>query len=155
MINQIRRRTAVRLGTRVALTLLAAVLPVTASPAGKDWERWNTPEEAGFSSQAVDAAQALWRSLPDAPIAAFVLVFKGKILASFGDETYPFWCHSMRKSFLSALYGIHVANGNIDLDMTLEELGIDDIVPLTPAEKQAKVIHLLKARSGIYIQHDL
>jgi hypothetical protein len=36
--------------------------------------------------------------------------------------------------------------------MTMEELGIDDIVPLSPAEKKAKVRHLLKARSGIYIE---
>ena len=32
----------------------------------------------------------------------------------------------------------------------MAELGIDDVPPLTEAEKQAKVIHLLKARSGVY-----
>jgi hypothetical protein len=142
----------VRLGITVALALLMAGFPASVFSAAKDWERWSTPEEAGFSSQAVSAAETIWQSIPDAPIASFVLVYKGKILASFGNETYPFWCHSMRKSFLSALYGIHVANGNIDLDTTLEELGIDDFTPLTAAEKQAKVIHLLKARSGIYIE---
>ncbi len=40
--------------------------------------------------------------------------------------------------------------GNIDLESTLAELEIDDIHPLTDAEKQAKVIHLLKSRSGVY-----
>ena len=52
---------------------------------------------------------------------------------------------------LSSLYGIHVDNGNIDLDATLEELNIDDISPgLTDAEKQATVRDLISSRSGVY-----
>jgi CubicO group peptidase (beta-lactamase class C family) len=52
---------------------------------------------------------------------------------------------------LSALYGIHVLLGNINLDATLEILGIDDISPsLTNEEKQATVRDLLKSRSGVY-----
>jgi CubicO group peptidase (beta-lactamase class C family) len=126
--------------------------PPTAAADDGDWPRWATPEAAGFAAAAIAAAEQHWLSLPDAPIAAFMLVYKGRILASFGSETTPFWCHSMRKSFLSALYGIHVESGDIDLDRTLEELGIDDSTPLTDAEKQARVIHLLKARSGVYIE---
>ncbi len=57
----------------------------------------------------------------------------------------------MRKSLLSALIGIHADEGHIDLSKTMEELGIDDNEPsLTPAEKQATVGDLIKARSGIY-----
>jgi CubicO group peptidase (beta-lactamase class C family) len=52
---------------------------------------------------------------------------------------------------LGALYGIHVASGEIDLDATLGELGIDDIPPiLTEEEMQATVRDLLMARSGVY-----
>jgi CubicO group peptidase (beta-lactamase class C family) len=52
---------------------------------------------------------------------------------------------------LSGLYGIHVENGNIELDATLEELEIDDIPPsLTYEEKQATVRDLIKSRSGVY-----
>jgi hypothetical protein len=48
--------------------------------------------------------------------------------------------HSIRKSFLSALYGIHAAEGHIDLGKTLGEIGIDDRPPaLTAAEKQATI----------------
>jgi CubicO group peptidase (beta-lactamase class C family) len=43
-----------------------------------------------------------------------------------------------------------VKEGHIDLQKTMADLGIDDVPPLTEAEKKAKVIHLLKARSGIY-----
>jgi CubicO group peptidase (beta-lactamase class C family) len=57
----------------------------------------------------------------------------------------------VRKSLLSALYGIHVAAGTIDLSTTLWELGIDDNEPvLTPEEKSATIGDLLRCRSGIY-----
>jgi CubicO group peptidase (beta-lactamase class C family) len=57
----------------------------------------------------------------------------------------------MRKSIMSALYGIAVAKGQINLDRTMRELGIDDKPPrLTDEEKQATVRDLLKARSGVY-----
>src|SRR5262249_26784924 len=73
------------------------------------------------------------------------------IVSQWGAVTTKFNVHSIRKSLLSALYGIAVANGQIDLNSTLEQLGIDDNEPsLTPQEKQARVIDLLKARSGIY-----
>jgi CubicO group peptidase (beta-lactamase class C family) len=53
--------------------------------------------------------------------------------------------------FLNALYGIHFARGNINLDATLEDLHIDDLPSgLTYEEKQARVEHLLTSRSGVY-----
>src|SRR5512139_3144007 len=58
----------------------------------------------------------------------------------------------MRKSVMSALYGIYVAEGKIELSSTLKELGIDDLTPLTEAEKTATVKDLLSARSGVYIE---
>ncbi len=52
---------------------------------------------------------------------------------------------------MSALYGIHVAEGHIDLGKTLQDLGIDDTPPvLTTEEKQATSLDLLRARSGVY-----
>lgn len=57
---------------------------------------------------------------------------------------------SVRKSLIGILYGIAVAAGEIDLDATLGDLGIDDLTPLTPQEKQATVADLLKSRSGVY-----
>jgi len=43
-----------------------------------------------------------------------------------------------------------VANGTIDLDRTLADLGIDDVGGLLPIERQAKLRDLLAARSGVY-----
>jgi CubicO group peptidase (beta-lactamase class C family) len=43
-----------------------------------------------------------------------------------------------------------VENGTIDLEATLEDLGVDDVGGLLPIEKQATVHHLITARSGVY-----
>jgi CubicO group peptidase (beta-lactamase class C family) len=70
---------------------------------------------------------------------------------AWGDVARNYKCHSVRKSLLSGLYGIYVAEGEIDLSMTLGELGIRDYLPLTAVEMHATVSDLLKARSGVYI----
>ncbi len=80
-----------------------------------------------------------------------LIVQDGEIVADWGETERPVKIHSMRKSILSALYGIAVAANQVDLDWTLRHLGIDDKEPrLTEIEKQATVRDLLEARSGIY-----
>ncbi len=56
----------------------------------------------------------------------------------------------MRKSFLSALFGMPVRSHRIDLTQTLAQLRIDDDPPLTDAERTATIRDLLQSRSGIY-----
>jgi CubicO group peptidase (beta-lactamase class C family) len=80
-----------------------------------------------------------------------MIVQSGRVVDQWGDVARKIQVRSVRKSFLSALYGIHVAEGHIDLAKTLEELGIDDNAPaLTAIEKQASILDLLRSRSGIY-----
>lgn len=81
---------------------------------------------------------------------AVMIVQGGREVASWGDITRRYNCHSIRKSFLSALIGLAVEDGSIDLSLTLETLGIDDVEGLSAAEKQATIYDLLTARSGIY-----
>lgn len=82
---------------------------------------------------------------------ALVILQDGKIVASEGDVTRKVNVASVRKSLLSALFGIAVAQGKIDIDRTLDSLGIDDKAPaLSPEEKRATVRDLLMARSGVY-----
>ena len=53
---------------------------------------------------------------------------------------------------LGALVGQHLGSGpgQIDLDATLAQLGIDDRPhPLTALQQQATVLHLIKSVSGI------
>jgi hypothetical protein len=79
-------------------------------------------------------------------------VYKGAVVADWGESTRRFMCHSVRKSFMSGMYGIFIDNGTIDSSLTLEQLGIDESTsPLTSEEKQARIADLLAARSGIYL----
>jgi CubicO group peptidase (beta-lactamase class C family) len=57
---------------------------------------------------------------------------------------------SVRKSLLSALYGIAVGRGLINVNNSLADLGIDDRGGLTAQEKRATVRDLLMSRGGIY-----
>ena len=115
---------------------------------GKSWQRMASPEQLGWSSEKLDAARAYSEQIGSA---AVMVVYDGTVVDAWGDVTRKFQCHSMRKSLLSALIGIHVEEGHIDLSKTLKEMGIDDNEPsLTETEKQATVGDLIKARSGIY-----
>ena len=42
-------------------------------------------------------------------------------------------------------------NGTIDLDATVKQLGLDDVQPFQQIEERATLLHLLTARSGIYL----
>lgn len=81
-------------------------------------------------------------------------IMKGnQLLIEAGEEPMVINIASVRKSLMSALFGIAVNKGLINLDQTLGELEIDDLKnPLTESEKKATVRDLLKARSGIYIE---
>jgi CubicO group peptidase (beta-lactamase class C family) len=115
---------------------------------GDVWQKANTPEELGWSSEKLAVARAYSERIGSA---AVMIVDDGIVVDAWGDTTHRFQCHSMRKSLLSALIGIHVHEGHIDLSKTLEDLDMDDTKPsLSDAEKQATVADLIKARSGIY-----
>jgi CubicO group peptidase (beta-lactamase class C family) len=136
---------------RTCLGILLCLALLTTVSLAQDpqavWQQYRTPEEAGWSSEKLAGAKASYDSV-DA--AAFLVIHDGKVLISWGDVTRRYMCHSVRKSFLSALYGTHVDDGSVDIDRTLADLGIDDRLPLSEGEKQASVQDLLKARSGVY-----
>jgi CubicO group peptidase (beta-lactamase class C family) len=107
-----------------------------------------SPEDAGMSEEKLDAMVDFCE---ESGSAALLILYDGKVVLSWGEVETKYPVHSIRKALLNSLYGIHVERGDIDLDMTLEELGIDDIPPvLTKEEKQAKVFDLIRSRSGVY-----
>ena len=133
----------------LAQQLQARAKGETETPAmypGKTWQQYATPEEAGWSSQKLQAARDYFEGLDSA---AVMIVYNGAVLAAWGDVDRRYMCHSIRKSFLSALYGIYHDAGVIDLNKTLAQLQIDDKTPLTEQEKLARISDLLKARSGV------
>jgi len=123
-----------------------AIVTATDYP-GARWEKHN---RAGWSEPLLKAAReyaATKKTL------AVMIVQSGRVVDQWGPVDQKIEVRSIRKSFLSALYGIHVAEGRIDLGRTLAELGIDDEPPvLTSVERQATILDLLRARSGVY--HD-
>ena len=115
---------------------------------GSFWEKATYPEEFGWSSAKFD------RLIPEMEkfgTDALMVITAGKVVFEYGNTSNIIRAHSMRKSLLSALYGIYVAEGKIDTSETLEQLEISESVPLTAEEKQASILDLLKARSGVYI----
>ncbi len=80
-----------------------------------------------------------------------MIIVNGEILDEWGATTRKIDVRSMMKPLMNALYGIAVQEGKMNIQSTLAELGIDDKEPaLTDAEKQARIVDLLQARSGIY-----
>lgn len=108
----------------------------------------STPESLGWSTDGLDAVRERALELGSA---AVLIVTDGSVVFSHGDVARTYRAHSIRKSFLSALYGIAIAEGTIDTAATLGELGITDTVALSDAEKQATVGDLLRCRSGVYL----
>ncbi|MCG8374490.1 MAG: beta-lactamase family protein [Balneolales bacterium] len=104
-------------------------------------------EEAGFDANKLDSL-ALF--LEEAGSSSMMIFVDGKIAFEWGATDQKHTIHSIRKSMLNSLYGIKVAEGIIDTNHTLSELGIDDVFPLTEKEKEARVADLLRSRSGVY-----
>jgi CubicO group peptidase (beta-lactamase class C family) len=112
------------------------------------WRQYVDPAEAGFDPTALKAVCVRADSLGSG---AFMAVWRGNVIVACGAVDREFRAHSVRKSLVSALYGTAVARGEIDLDATLGQLGIDDDTPLTPTEKEATVRDVISARSGVYL----
>lgn len=116
---------------------------------GETWQAAASPESLGWSSAALASLNA---SVDSIGSAAFMIVTRGRVIVAWGDTARTFRTHSVRKSFMSALIGIAVAEGQIDTAQTLGALGISErATPLTTMELRARVADLLRARSGVYL----
>ena len=131
--------------------VLAVILPALSSaqtaPSGP-WRQYANPADIGFSTAKLDAARRYADSVRSGAVMAVV---RGSVLAAWGDVSRPLELHSVRKSIVSAMYGIASADKKVDTNRTLRQLGIDDRQPLTPQEKAARISDLLAARSGVYL----
>ncbi len=116
--------------------------------AQESWVKATAPENLGWSGAALEA---LVPEMERFGTHALMIVTDGRVVFEYGNIANNFLSHSMRKSLLSALYGIYVADGAIDTSLTLGGLGITENVPLTETELQARVADLLRARSGVYL----
>ncbi|MEW5982629.1 MAG: serine hydrolase [Acidobacteriota bacterium] len=133
----------------VSLTGQAPAPPPALSPVfpGQDWERIARPEDAGYSPARLAALKGWLESIDTTAMVASV---GGRILFEYGDTTHLSYLASVRKSVLAILYGKYVENGTIRLDRTLKDLEFTDVDGLLPRELEARIEHLITARSGVY-----
>ncbi len=130
----------------LAGTLVAAC----ASPRSEPRDRFEriTPEAAGYSAERLAELPAL---LAAAGSESLLLLHDGRVFFEWGDIHRKRLVHSIRKALLNGLMGTCYAEGRVDLQATLAELGIDDIPPsLTAEEKRATLEQVLQSRSGVY-----
>lgn len=124
---------------------------VVCSKATYPGNKWNHPSREhpnGWSPQKLVAAEQYADSVHDSSV---MIVECGRVVDDWGKTDKKLTTFSVRKSLISALYGIYAAEGKIDINETLEQAGIDDSPsPLTKEERQARIVDLLRARSGVY-----
>jgi CubicO group peptidase (beta-lactamase class C family) len=119
---------------------VAAVYP------GEHWTPVN-PANAGWSDEGV---QRLLNAAERGHWVAGMLVYRGHVVARFGDTSAEYDSRSIRKAFVGAVIGQLVDEGALSLDATLAELNINDNPPLTPRERTATLQQMLESRTGIY-----
>ena len=136
--------------TLALLGIAAAAGAQTAAPVfpGAEWQRIE-PKEAGFSEARVDVLRS-W--LKTQRTTGLVVVMDGRVVLEHGDIAHVSKVASVRKSVLAMLYGPYVERGEIDLERTVVDVGLEDLTPFLDAEREATLRHVLMARSGIYLR---
>ncbi len=105
-------------------------------------------EATGWDAEKLAQARAVF---DDSGAAALVVLHRGRVIAAWGKVDRPYLAQSVRKALLNSLVGKLVEAGDLSLDATLVDLGVDDDDPaLTPGERTVTLRDLLLARSGIY-----
>lgn len=109
--------------------------------------------DGGPGAAGARAALRNWQAEAEHPCEALVVARGEAPLWVWGRDATRYNTHSVRKSLLSALFGIAIERGLIDPQASLADLGIDEsATPLTPTELSATVLDLLTSQSGIYLQ---
>jgi len=138
-------------GSFVALVvILTACAPkeITVEPPKTQAWEYVADSLTGFDQQEI--GQIYNFILNDMNTTGAMVIRHGKAIAAYGDIEELSYLASCRKSILAILYGKYVKDGTIDLSLTLEDLGIDDVGGLLPIEKKATIQNLITARSGVY-----
>ncbi len=112
------------------------------------WMQYVQPEEAGFSNTSVSRARSIYDSLN---ASSLLMIYRGKVLINWGENTRRMPTASVRKSFLSALIGQKVAEKAIRIDQPIQNFDFPELQKLNSVEQTATIENLLTASSGIYL----
>lgn len=133
----------------MALTVASVGLPAWADDIhypGKEWQSV-APASVGYDAKKLAAV----KDYVEAGNAQGMHVsVGGQTILTAGDIKTANYVASVRKSVLAIMYGPYVADGTINLNASLSDIGLDDVGGLMPLEKTATVRDLISARSGIY-----
>lgn len=110
------------------------------------WSQYQTAEQAGFIPNRLEKVKKFYNKKA---FAGLLVVKDGAVAIDWGQNNRRLPVHSIRKSMLSALYGMHLSD--IDLKANLMALGIDDNGRLTEQERLATMFDVLASRSGVYL----
>ena len=147
------KRTMLVLGTLLLLVLIYTLVPQIPNPSPAYGTKLSYGNPLPENIQKV-----LTPAEKPKPVRSIVILEDEKIVYEYGPTDKIMNVHSMRKAFMSLLYGIAIEKGLIDINKTLIELGIDENPALTDQEKSASIRDLLMYRSGIYLpgkgEHD-
>jgi CubicO group peptidase (beta-lactamase class C family) len=131
----------------VIAALYAVSLFLPRGPRGEPWDRWASPEAAGYSADGLQSVEDEARRLGTTGL---LVVKGGRVLLEYGDIEARGYMAAGRYSIAAMVYGKPVTDGTLDLDLTLAEMGIDDRGGLLAREKTATIRDLLTFRSGVY-----
>ena len=113
-----------------------------------EWKFVDDPGKAGWNVSSLAKLRGFL--ITNTGVTACMIIRNEKVIFSFGDVQENSLIASCRKSVLSILYGKHVKSGEINLDRSLKDLGVDDIGGLLSIEKEATVRDIISARSGVF-----
>src|SRR5437868_10792293 len=88
------------------------------------WDTIRDPESVGWTRASLDSVRA---RLASTPTTGFIAIVGGRVLMTYGDIQTVSYLASVRKSVLALMMGNYMRRGTIDLNRTLEELGMDDL----------------------------
>lgn len=115
----------------------------------KEWIKVADLQQQGWSSQKLNEARDY---AEDIKSDAVMIIDDGRLIAAWGNTDKKYYVASVRKSYLSVLYGFYVGQ-SILLSANLADYGINDRNPaLNETERKATVRDLLTSSSGVYHQ---
>ena len=107
------------------------------------------PEEMGFDSKRLELIPKLIKRAKMGTSAVMV-VAGGKVIYEYGDTSTPSDVSACWTSLLAMCFGRYINAQTVDLNETLEEIGLSDVGGLLAREKKATVCDLLTCRSACF-----
>ncbi|WP_299676014.1 serine hydrolase [uncultured Dokdonia sp.] len=115
---------------------------------GKAFQKQITFKNSSFTQEKLDEITSYLED--ESETSSMLVLENGKVIYEYGDVSQVSYIASCRKSVLAMLYGKYVANGTIDLEQTIGDIGIDEDDGLLTIEKQATIENIISSRSGVF-----